>query len=110
MSEVFLDSEAGDFLGQGESGTSASNPGTVTYKGDVNGIQTFLLGNWSFSFAAPPGQSLEPGTYEDAESPPQAAGVPALDISGSGRGCNTVGGRFIVDEINSIFASGFSVC
>jgi hypothetical protein len=103
VSAVFIDSEAGDFLGQGVSGTSASNPGSVTYEGNVDGIQTFTYGGtaaWTFSFAAPPGETLESGTYEDAvRAVSRAAGQPGLDVGSPGRGCNTVAGRFIVDEV-----------
>jgi hypothetical protein len=40
------------------------------------------------------------GTYEGAERAAFAsAGHPGIDIGGDGRGCNTISGRFQVEEI-----------
>src|SRR5439155_1363081 len=52
---------------------------------------------WSTDFAAPDGATLVPGTYEGAvRFPFQGPGQPGLDISGDGRGSNTLTGRFTV--------------
>lgn len=54
---------------------------------------------WTLRLAAPNGQELRPGVYEQAERALFAAGGrPGLDFSGDGRGCNQVSGRFVVTE------------
>ena len=55
---------------------------------------------WDFRFSSRQlGASLAVGVYEDAEREPFAsAGHPGLEVTGDGRGCNTISGRFqIVD-------------
>ena len=56
---------------------------------------------WYLDFRAPAGDVLTAGTtYPNAERAPFAsAGHPGLDVSGDGRGCNTVSGTFTVLEI-----------
>src|SRR6185503_7360236 len=49
--------------------------------------------------AAPQGSQLLPGAYEGAVRYPfQSPSQPGLSISGDGRGCNTLTGRFDVSE------------
>ena len=55
---------------------------------------------WRFVFAAPPGVELTPGVYEGATRYPVNAGSePGMDVSGDGRGCNGLDGRFEVLEL-----------
>jgi hypothetical protein len=57
------------------------------------------LGLWSLTLEAPASQQLGIGTYNFAERWPfQSPARPGLDISGEGRACNRVTGRFRVDE------------
>jgi len=59
----------------------------------------FEGGFWRMTLSAPLGQSLAPGVYEGAARWPfQSPGQPGLDVSGDGRGCNTLTGRFEVIE------------
>ena len=67
VSEAFFDSEAGDFLGQGQSGTGISSSNSVAYEGNTGGYPTFDADGWTISFAAPTGETLVPGTYEGAQ-------------------------------------------
>jgi len=96
---AYFDSEAGDYIGAGrEIGFT-----TVTFTGLRNAFPTFSVTNgedqFDVWFAAPAGSPLVPGTYEDAQRFDfRAAGHPGLDVFGDGRGCNTVAGRFIVDD------------
>ncbi|MGB5489994.1 MAG: hypothetical protein WBM76_04120, partial [Woeseiaceae bacterium] len=56
---------------------------------------------WNLEFAAPGNAQIEIGAYDNATRWPfQAATDPGLSLSGNGRGCNTVAGRFDVLEIN----------
>ncbi|HEY7947055.1 MAG TPA: choice-of-anchor D domain-containing protein [Acidimicrobiales bacterium] len=96
---AYFDSEAGDSLGAGrEIGFS-----NVAYTGLRRGYPTFRVANgqdeFHLMFAAAAGSPLVPGTYDDAQRfDVRAAGHPGLDISGDGRGCDVVSGRFIVDD------------
>jgi hypothetical protein len=49
--------------------------------------------------AAPPGQTLQPGFYDNAQRAPfRTAGHPGIDIGGDGRGCNETTGSFYVHD------------
>jgi hypothetical protein len=55
---------------------------------------------WDLYLAAPQGQQLAPGTYTGATRYPfQSPGVPGLDLSGNGRGCNTETGFFTIEDV-----------
>ncbi|WP_108999688.1 hypothetical protein [Streptomyces rishiriensis] len=55
---------------------------------------------WSLDLAAPSGQVLAPGTYTGATRHPfNGPAEPGLDLSGNGRGCNTLTGRFTVLDV-----------
>jgi putative cell wall-binding protein len=96
---AFLDSEQLDFVGDGDHYSFS----TVTLAGQAAGYLSFTMSNaadtFQVSFAAPAGQLLVPGTYENAQ---RFAGIgpayPQLDLFGHGHGCNTIAGRFIVDD------------
>ena len=92
-------SDAGEYIGQGQSQTITTSNFSVTENGNsLNFRQLDPLG-WSVAFAAPNGGSLAPGMYDGtARWPFQAAGQPGFDFSGQGRGCNTSTGRFVVAE------------
>lgn len=107
---LFLAGEPGDWVGGTLVRTLTSANSTFTTR-TTNGtsevhvdVRPFTglpdLGAWWFvDLAAPDGQPLGPGTYEGAVRWPfQPAGVPGLSVSGDGRGCNEVTGRFVVHE------------
>ena len=98
-------SEAGDYIGGGQS--RSFTPDTASFQSsssqDNNHVGGHLFpfdgGFWFFDFSAPAGQPLVPGVYEGATRYPfQATNVPGLSISGDGRGCNMLTGRFEVLE------------
>jgi hypothetical protein len=96
---AFFDSEQGDYIGQGRTYSFA----TVLYDGLRSGYPTFTVSSPTDSFqvwvAAPAGQTLVPGVYNGAQRFDfRAPGTPGLDVFGDGRGCNTVAGRFVVDD------------
>ena len=98
-------SDPGDFVGQGQSGsfTPDTSSFTSSQSNDGNHVTAFLFpfagGFWMLDFAAPAGQPLVPGVYENATRWPfQAAGVPGLAVFGNGSGCNMLTGRFEVLE------------
>ena len=102
---LFLNSQAGDYIGQGTGRLITSADGTFTASRNFdNGVNVDFAGNapgdfWSVDLAAPASATLVPGVYEGATRWPfQAAGAPGLSVSGDGRGCNTLTGRFVVLE------------
>src|SRR6266566_2318683 len=102
---LFLNSQAGDYIGQGEGRLITSADGTFTASRNLdNGVSVDFAGGapgdfWSLDFAAPMGTTLVPGAYEGATRWPfQAASSPGLSVYGDGRGCNTLTGRFVVLE------------
>lgn len=95
-------SEPGDYVGQGES--LSFSDGIDAYgstDGRIVSVSVNSEGHWfSLNLAAPDGQALAPGAYENAARYPfQASDQPGLDFYGDGRGCNTVAGRFDVEAI-----------
>ena len=103
---LYLNSEPGDFVGQGveqlytspESSFAASLTGHGTFfSASITGPESHF---WHVGVSAPSGEPLTVGSYEGAGPiglvPP---GTPGLGVDGDGRGCNTVTGRFDVDEL-----------
>jgi hypothetical protein len=100
---IHFDSQAGDYIGQGQRRTWTLADGTLTARRITNGVQVNFSGGsttWSLSFVAPASQPLALGSYEGAARYPfQSSTQPGLDVGGSGRGCNTLTGRFDVLEL-----------
>src|SRR5262249_37412589 len=106
---VMMDSQAGDYIGQGltydftpSSSTTITGfvyPNQGAYTNAVE-IDVSAPGQtWSLDFAAPNLARLTPGTYLNATRWPfQAAGVPGLDVAGDGRGSNPLPGQFTVPQ------------
>ncbi|HUQ89701.1 MAG TPA: hypothetical protein VM096_19215 [Vicinamibacterales bacterium] len=97
-------SEPGDFIGSGgfdrltQAGTTFTatcdrNYLTVTMRTANNDI-------WTANFSGPAGVPLRQGAYEGATRWPFNTATPGLNISGRGRGCNTLGGRFVIHDID----------
>ena len=101
-----LDSQPGDFIGQGQHLTLTVNDGTFSARqNSPNSVSISFLGFqlgsfWLLDFAAPQGVPLRVGSYEGATRFPfQVPPSPGLDVAGDGRGCNTLTGRFEVLQI-----------
>ncbi|HEX8648587.1 MAG TPA: calcium-binding protein [Thermoleophilaceae bacterium] len=104
---VVLFSEPGDYVGMGEH--RVFHPGNSTMGAgwrDEGYLGISLQGgssddNFGLDFAAPKGQPLRPGVYDNAmRAGLQDPGRPGIDVNGDGRGCNVVLGRFEVREID----------
>jgi hypothetical protein len=101
--------DQGDYISGGGSynySTTANDSLNVTSDGDH--IQVGVTGVngdwWSLDLAAPSDQTLAPGlvpgTYSGTTRYPfQALTVPGLDLSGNGRGCNTLIGSFTIQNV-----------
>jgi hypothetical protein len=100
---MYLNSEAGDWVGQGQERLFTTAGGTIA--GAVRGsrfggaVYTASSG-WSVAMYAPDGQPLVVGSYTGAgRAGFQPAGTPGLEITGEGRGCNTLTGQFDVTQL-----------
>lgn len=95
-------STAGDYIGEGQSQTLKPPAATVSVSGSSGEVQVSVNDPnnwWSLNFAAPRGAMLTPGSYAAAARYPfQSPLAPGLDMSGNGRGCNTLKGWFKVLE------------
>ena len=100
---LYLQSETGDWIGQGQERLFTTADGTIggALRGSRFGGAVYTAGSaWSVAMYAPDGQPLLVGSYTDAARAGfQPAGKPGLEITGEGRGCNTLGGRFDVTEL-----------
>jgi hypothetical protein len=107
QTSVTMNSQRGDFVGQGQSYDFTPADSTITASiirdGVIaSGVQVTVTApgqSWTLSFAAPSPGWLLPGTYTGATRYPfQAPGTPGLDVSGDGRGANMVAGQFTVTQ------------
>lgn len=101
---IRFESEAGDYIGQGRTIVLNQDDGAFSAQPLQGGVGVHFDGNtwWDLDFVAPAGEALKVGSYLDAERYPfQSSGVPGMDISGDGRGCNTLTGSFTVLAIKT---------
>jgi hypothetical protein len=109
---VRMESIAGDYIGQGLNWNLTTAGGTFTaQRNSDHGVSVSYsagTGSWSFNFAAPGDAPLAPGMYLSATRYPfQSPTAPGLDVSGMGRGCNMLTGRFYVHE--AVYGAGSSI-
>jgi hypothetical protein len=104
-SYISLDSDVGDYIGQGQMwfmdravgfNTDSTNTSPSELVLNYNGID----GYWSMHIQSPDNSPLAVGVYEEARRWPfQPPGVAGFDFSGDGRGCNTSSSSFKILEI-----------
>jgi hypothetical protein len=104
---LYMNSEPGDYIGQGIEQLYTSDDSTIhgSFSEDGGGFfASVIQGNydhwWYVDIAAPPGEPLVEGSYTGALRYPFNDSAPGLDVSGDGRGCNTLTGQFDVNEIS----------
>lgn len=103
---VYLQSDAGDYIGGGRTFTLSAPGSAPTVQLNGNLLSVVVNGNqfWSGEFMAMDSQSeLVPGYYGSLSRYPfhnPARG--GLNWSGDGRGCNSLGGWFAIDSIRIV--------
>jgi hypothetical protein len=102
-----------DYIGAGRMHTYSTTTNdtftTSVQTGNVLLVRVETAGGtwYDLRFAAPHGANIEPGEYLRATRWPfQSPSSPGLDISGDGRGCNTLAGHFKVQEIRYNLSGG----
>ena len=104
---LWFRSQNGDYIGQGATASYVPPTASITARGGAGdafiSVDDPASGDWwTTEFAAPPGETLKPGTYTNAvRAPFRGAGQPGLSVTGSGRGCNTVIGEFTIHAIGT---------
>jgi hypothetical protein len=106
-----MTSDPGDYIGQGTTYLYTSAADTITYSGSAQyvsgGVDAADGDWWGASFVPAQGDVLVGGaTYPDAHRYPFNGSGPGMDVSGSGRGCNTLVGSFTVNQIGFSSATG----
>jgi Divergent InlB B-repeat domain len=99
---LFLDSQPGDYMGQGRQALFNGDNSTWTVapvSSGRNGVRVTVsdVTSWTLQFAAPTGATLAPGTYSGANSS-YSGPAPYLSVLGESRYCDT-SGWFIVREL-----------
>jgi hypothetical protein len=97
-------SEPGDFIGAGRVDRFTQNGATFSAVCDRNYVNIFIRRAatelWTAMFSGPAGVPLRQGIYEGATRSPFNTATPGLSISGASRGCNMLGGRFVIHDID----------
>jgi hypothetical protein len=97
-----LDSQPGDYIGQGQTVTMTSSNATISATGDTSSIDvTAFSGSHSLEavLAPPTGGALTTGTTYPTTKLGDASNA-ALDVGGDGRGCSTSTGTMTVNQIS----------
>jgi hypothetical protein len=118
--QVTMHSETGDWVGQGQDydyDTTGAVFSAQAQDRTGDGLADYVTVHlhtpgwshwWNLTFATNQlGTNLVPGFYDSAQRAPFASpGHPGLDVSGDGRGSNTLTGRFTVDEAVFDYSTG----
>jgi hypothetical protein len=98
---IAMYSDPGDYIGGGTQQVWDQTAAGITGSpGDLTVNVSDDSGNsWDLEFAAPSGQTLQPGVYDHALRAMSRGSEPGIDINGAGRGCDTDAGRFEVKDI-----------
>ncbi|MEH1942283.1 MAG: DUF4347 domain-containing protein [Nostoc sp.] len=111
ITSLTLDSDRGNYIGQSDYYSYSPTPNKIsavraypTNYSKNNAIRISFSGisdSWDLSFAAPFNAPLTAGTTYTgaARFPFQASNQPGLDVSGNGRGYNSLTGQFTVNQI-----------
>lgn len=99
-SQISMTSDNGDWIGGGRNYTLLSS--------DISSVQitesriNISTNVFSFNFSLPNDRKISTGAYLKAERDPFRGPLnPGIDISGQGRGCNTISGEFYIYEVDA---------
>jgi hypothetical protein len=99
---AYVDSQVGDFIGNGQQQTFSEENASLTLLGASRQVTMHIYNggvySWSLTFSAPEGATLAVGAYHGATRPAFAR-FNGLEVSGNGRGCDSLTGWFQVLEI-----------
>jgi len=101
---LILNSQKGDYIGQGQYQKFTTSDGTFsaqsTYRGGVEFSFQGGNSNWTLFFGPPDADKFVRAEYEGIQRFAfHSPGKPGMDVSGDGRGCNTDAGRFLLTDI-----------
>jgi RTX calcium-binding nonapeptide repeat (4 copies) len=100
LTRIELHSEPGDFVGGGTDRVFTPADAAIRLAGDRQAVGMAFSGaagaNWNATFGPAPGDIIAPGAYPGATRYGFNTVGPGLDVSGDGRGCNTLTGSFTV--------------
>lgn len=105
---AFLQSESGDYIGQGKTSTYTPANATISVNANAGYLSVSVVptgsSRWLGDFQAMTSlSSLQPGYYANLERYPFHNPIAGgLNWSGQGRGCNTLRGWFVVDSVNYV--------
>ncbi len=103
ITALYFKSYSGDYIGAGKTLYAPSSEWSITFqRSSPDQVQVNVDGAgsgwWTLNLASSLGAPLEVGAYEEAARAAFRGSSPGLDFEGSGRGCNTIIGRFSVLE------------
>jgi len=103
---LVLNSQPGDYIGGGIRQVFTDADGTFNVSGSPTSgahitFQTPGFTSWWYlDFVGPTDQPFTKSVYDDAHRYPfNGQAQPGLSVSGDGRGCNTLTGRFLVSDL-----------
>jgi hypothetical protein len=99
---VYLVSDQGDYIGGGRTELLTPGNSTISVVSNLTAALRISAGNWSGDFFGMNTLSqLQPGYYGNLQRYPFHNPVRGgMDWSGNSRGCNTLGGWFVVDKVS----------
>ncbi len=102
---LYFRSSAGDYIGGGQTFIGASSTGSFsTMPANSGYVSLSYTGSgylewWYLTMATADGLPLRVGAYDNAVRAPFHGNANGIELAGSGRGCNTIVGRYDVLEI-----------
>ena len=113
-----LQSDVGDYIGQGKTYFGQGPTSVTLTPSSSNKIELHIQDtradsggsySWDANFAPAAGGLLVPGLFDPAQRYPfQAGSFAGLSIYGNGSGCNTVTGKFSIEELARDPAAGIT--
>lgn len=103
LTRLVMNSDAGDYVGGGETYSFKPTNSDINVAGSRNGVNGGITGwngsQWDLDFVAGSGDILAAGSTYAATRYPFNGNRSGMDVSGDGRRCNTLTGTFTVNSI-----------